>query len=196
MIPLPVNPQCGTIGSSDNVLGRLAGGLVFGAMWMDREEQVQTLGSLYLLHKFHAAALQKVGFTPIEAFWLNFASLPFLPWDTSSENRLSLTQVLRLYLGIYQYNALGVLKAESIPAFLELLADRYRMAKQIASTEDASQLEVQLGRFALPGEKDTARIMKASSIVLHCIAEWQKQEGEDRLPCVLIEDLDEASPVQ
>jgi len=165
-------------------------------MQMDRAEQVQTLGSLYLLYKLHAAALQEVGFTPKEAFWLNFASLPFLPWDTSSENKLHLTQVLRLYVGIYQHNVPGVLKPEAIPAFLELLADRYRMAKQMASIQDASQQEIALRRFALPREKNAAKIAKASSVVLHSIAEWQKQEGEDRLPCVLIEDLDEISPVQ
>jgi len=166
------------------------------AIWreeMNRGEQVQTLGSLYLLYKFHAAALRKVGFTPMEAFWLNFASLPFLPWDASSGNRLYLTQVLRLYLGIHQYNAPGVLKPEAIPSFLELLADRYRMAKRIAAIDDPSQLGIELGRFALPGEKDTGRITGASSIVFHSIAEWQKQEGEDRLPCVLVDDLGDAS---
>lgn len=131
----------------------------------------------------------------MEAFWLSFASLPFLPWDRSSEKRLLLTQVLRLYLGIYQYNAPGLLKPEAVPAFLELLADRYRMAKQIAAIEDPSQLEVELGRFALPGEKDSARIARASSIVRCSIAEWQKQEGEDRLPCALVDDLDDAPVV-
>ncbi len=160
---------------------------------MDREEQLQALGSLYLLHRFHASELQKAGFTKMEAFWLNFASLPFLPWDSASEDQLHLTQVLRLYVGIHQYNAPGVLKPEAVPAFLELLADRYRMARDIAAIEDPSRQEVELGRFALPGEKDPARIAKAVSIVRCSITEWQKQEGEDRLPCSLVDDLNNAS---
>jgi hypothetical protein len=185
--------DAGRAATSCHLVGSSAKHQAISREEMNREEQVQTLGSLYLLYRFHAAELQKVGFTNTEAFWLNFASLPFLPWDTLSENRLHLTPVLRLYLGIYQYNAPDPLKPEAIPAFLELLADRHRMAKHIASIEDASQREVELGRFALPGEKDTARIARASSIVLHSIAEWQRQEGEDRLPCVLVDDLDEGS---
>ena len=64
---------------------------------MDRQEQVQTLGSLYLLYKSHCSQLQAVGYTKAEAFWLNFACLPFLPWAEQSENRFNLTQVLRPY---------------------------------------------------------------------------------------------------
>lgn len=160
---------------------------------MNREAQVQALGSLYLLHKFNTAELQKVGFAKLEAFWLSFTAVPFLPWDTLSPDTLHLTQVLRLYLGIYQYNALGTLKPEAVPAFLELLADRYRMARQIASTEDRQQLAVELGHFALPGERDAARIAKASSVLFHSIAEWGKQEGEERLPCTLVDDVSDAS---
>ena len=160
---------------------------------MTRQQQVQALGSLYLLYKSHSAQLEAVGYTKTEAFWLNFGCLPFLPWAKQSENRLNLTQVLRLYLGIHQYNTGGVIKPEAIPAFLELLVDRYRMAKDIAAIEDPSQLEMELGRFALPGEHDVARTTRAASIVPHTMAEWQRQTGDDRLPCMLVEDIDGAS---
>jgi hypothetical protein len=161
-----------------------------GSDGMDRQQQVQTLGSLYLLYRSHSERLQAVGYAKAEAFWLNFACLPFLPWAQQSENRLTLTQVLRLYLGIHQYNTGGAVKPEAIPAFVELLVDRYRMAKDIAAIEDGSQLERELGRFALPGEHDTARATRAASIVLQTIAEWQRQEPEDCLPCMLVEDID------
>ncbi len=159
---------------------------------MDESQQVEVLGSLYLLYKSHSEQLQAVGYTPLEAFWLNFGCLPFLPWAERSQDRLNLTQVLRLYLGIYRYNMGSTLKPEAIPAFLELLADRYRMARKIAALEDASQMERELGRSALPGEHDPARTTRAASIVLHTIAEWQKQTGDDRLPCMLVEDIDAA----
>jgi hypothetical protein len=157
---------------------------------MSREQQVQTLGSLYLLYKAHSAQLQAVGYTKTEAFWLHFGCLPFLPWAGHAQDQIRLTEVLRLYLGIYQYDTDDDLQPEAIPAFLQLLADRYRMAKDIAAIPDASQRERELGRFALPGEHDIARAARAASIVLHTMAEWEKQEGQDRLPCRLIEDID------
>ncbi len=160
---------------------------------MDQQQQVEALGSLYLLYKFHSAQLEAVGYTPTEAFWLNFVCLPFLPWAKQAENRLKLTAVLRLYVGIYQHNTGDRLKPEAVPAFLELLLDRYRMAREIAGIADAAQVERELGRLALPGEHDTARTSRAGAIVLHTIVEWQKQTDDERLPCMLVEDIDDVS---
>jgi hypothetical protein len=156
---------------------------------MNREERIQLLGSLYLLYKFHTEELQKVGYTSKEAFWLNFTCLPFLPWDQRSQKKISLTEVLRLYLGTYQYNTNGSISPENVPAFLELLVDRYKMAKDIVSVKDQSQIEIQLGRLALPEERDVGRLTKAASIVLHTISEWQSQIGQDHLPWMLVEDI-------
>ncbi len=156
---------------------------------MGGEQQLDDLSSLYLLYKSHSTQLQAAGYTPKQAFWLHFGCLPFLPWARQSERRLYLSQVLRLYLGIHQYYVRDEIKPEGIPAFLELLADRYRMAKDIAAIDDASQLAMELGRFALPEEQDAVRTAKAASIVLHTIAEWQKQTGRDRLPCMLVDDI-------
>jgi len=160
---------------------------------MNREERIQLLGSLYLLYKFHAEELQKVGYTPKEAFWLNFTCIPFLPWDDRSQDKINLTEVLRLYLGMYQYTTNGSISPENVPAFLELLADRYKMAKDIVSVKDQSQIEIQLGRLALPEERDITKLTKAASIVLHTISEWQSQIGQDRLPCMLVEDIGDAA---
>jgi hypothetical protein len=160
---------------------------------MKREERVQLLGSLYLLYKFHAEELRKGGYTPKEAFWLNFTCLPFLPWDQRSEKKINLTEVLRLYLGIYQYNTDDSIRPEDVPAFLELLVDRYRMTKDIVAIKDQSQMKVELGRLALPEERDIIRLAMAASIVLHTITEWQSQIGEERLPCMLAEDIGDIS---
>lgn len=160
---------------------------------MNRQQQAQVLGSLYLLYRTHSARLQEVGYTRTEAFWLNFTCLPFLPWAEQSENQLNLSEVLRLYLGIYQYNTGSDITAEAIPSFLELLLDRYWIAKNTVAVEDASQVERELGHLALPGEHDAVRTTRAASIVLETIAEWQRQEGENRLPCMLVEDVDRVS---
>src|SRR5512146_1495339 len=157
---------------------------------MDKQQQMEALGSLYLLYKSHSEQLQAAGYTPTEAFWLNFACLPFLPWAERSQDRLHLTAVLRLYLGIYQHNTGENIQPEALAAFLELLVDRYWLAKDIDAREDASQRARQLGRLALPGEHDTARTAQAAAIVLQTVAEWQKQTGDDRLPCMLMEDID------
>lgn len=71
---------------------------------MTKDKMVDVLASLYLLYKSHAEELKKAGYSQEEAFWLNFACLPFLPWTEQSENEIRLTQVVRLYLGIYQFN--------------------------------------------------------------------------------------------
>lgn len=160
---------------------------------MNRNERIQLLGSLYLLYKFHAEELRKAGYTPKEAFWLNFTCLPFLPWDRRSEAKINLTEVLRLYLGIYQYSTNNSISPEDVPAFLELLADRYKMAKGIVSVKDQSQMTIQLGRLALPEERNIVRLTRAASILLHTVNEWQSQIGQDRLPCMLLEDIGDAA---
>ena len=112
-----------------------------------------------------------------------------MPWDKESQDEVSLSQVLRLYVGIYQYNTNNSLKVEDIPRFFELLIDRYRMAKNIVDIEDPSRLTMELGRFALPGKNDPLKQAEAATIVLHTIVELQKQRGRELLPCRLVEDI-------
>jgi hypothetical protein len=162
---------------------------LFRAITVTKDGMVDVLASLYLLYKAHAEELKKGGYSQEEAFWLNFACLPFLPWDGESKDEIRLSQVVRLYLGIYQFNTDSAIKAEGVPAFVELLIDRYRMAKDIVSIEDEEQLRMELGRFALPHQGDTAKLSEAGSIVLLTIAEWRSQTGQERLPCRLVEDV-------
>ena len=94
-----------------------------------------------------------------------------------------------MYLGIHQFNTDNALKPQAIPAFIELLIDRYKMARNLVGIQEESRLTLELGRFALPGEQDTAKLNQAASIVLCTITEWQKQSGQERLPCRLMEDI-------
>jgi hypothetical protein len=150
---------------------------------------VDVLASLYLLYKFHTDELTKVGYSKEEAFWLNYACLPFLPWTEQSENEILLTQVVRLYLGIYQFNTGSAIKPENVPAFIELLIDRYRMAKDVVLIEDQEQLRMELGRFALAHHGEPPKLIEAGSIILETMAEWRNQTGSERLPCRLVEDV-------
>lgn len=156
---------------------------------MDDNSKTNVIGSLYLLYKSHVSELCKVGYSIEHAFWLDFACLPFLPWDDQAKDQINLSQVLELYVGIYQFNTNSSLQPMDIPAFINLLIDRYRMAKDIVAMEDKSRRSLELGKFALPGEKDAAKLKLAGSIVFHTIEEWQKQQGRERLPCRLVEDI-------
>lgn len=156
---------------------------------MDDNSIANVLGSLYLLFKSHVNEVCKIGYSFEQAFWLNFACLPFLPWDDQAKDQINLSQVLKLYVGIYQFNTNNSLQPTDITAFINLLIDRYKMAKDIVAMENKSLRSLELGKFALPGEKDTAKLILAGSIVLNTIIEWQKQQGQDMLPCKLVEDI-------
>jgi hypothetical protein len=157
---------------------------------MDRSAKTQILVSVYLLYKHHAKELQKAGFSALDAFWLNLTCLPFLPWDEYATDKILLTEVLRLYVGIYQYSSQGSLRPEDVPAFIELLADRYRMAKQAVSGDRGQEAQVELMRFVLPRETDAARCRDAATIVMSTIMAWQEQTGQEQLPCALWEDIE------
>jgi hypothetical protein len=156
---------------------------------VDNNSKTDVLGSLYLLYKSHVNEISKLGYSIEQAFWLDFACLPFLPWDDQAKDKINLSQVIKLYIGIYQFNTNNSLKPMDIPTFMNLLIDRYKMAKDIVAMEDKSRQSLELGKFALPGEKDTKKLMFAGSIVFRTIIEWQKQQGQEKLPCKLVEDI-------
>jgi hypothetical protein len=156
---------------------------------VNEDDVTHVLGWLYLLYKYQTQELRKLGYSCAQAFWLNFACLPFLPWDQKARDQVTLTQVLQLYLGIHQFNTDNALKPQAVPAFIELLIDRYKMARNLVGIQEESRLTLELGRFALPGEQDPAKVNQAGLIVLCTITEWQKQSGQDRLHCRLMEDI-------
>ena len=145
--------------------------------------------SLYAFHMEHRRQLANAGYSTSEAFWLNFACLPFLPWDDKSENEVGLTQLLKLYLEIYKDNVDRNLKPQNEQAFVSLLKERFDMVRQIISKADPSQLRLELGRFILPGESDVVKRKEAALIVLNTTVEWEKQRPQDSIPCKLVEDI-------
>ena len=155
---------------------------------MKHKEQTQTLASLYLLYKHQATELQEAGFSPKEAFWLHFGCLPSLPWDEQAQEKIPLTQILRLYVGTYQHDVDDGLDPEGAAEFPQLLIDRYRMARETASDADPLHRQRKLGSFLLPGTISACKAAVAVSILLHTLTEWQKQDGNERLPCALVDD--------
>ena len=156
---------------------------------MTRDEETEILASIYLFYKDHSKNLRKLGYSFEEAFWINFACLPFLPWDTLSKNNILLSQILRLYLGIYQYYTGKSIKPENIPAFIELLKDRYHMARDYIPINDSSPSIIEFGRSILPKENNVEKLTQAGSIVANTASEWQLQRKETPLSCGLEDDI-------
>jgi PAS domain S-box-containing protein len=154
------------------------------------EEPSEIITSLYVFYKDHVKQLQNAGYSPKEAFWLNFACLPFLPWDEKSENEICLSQVLTLYFGIYRSHVDSNIKPDDQPAFIEMLKDRFNMVQNIISTVNPPRLQLELGRFVLPDQSDEIKWAYAGSIVLNTKLEWEKQQRHYPIPCKLVEDYE------
>jgi hypothetical protein len=158
---------------------------------MDSENLRETVSSLYLFSRDHAEKLQDAGYSPVEAFWISFACLPFLPWGNCSENKILLSRAIRLYLGIYLQYIDPSMEAESERDFFDLLRDRYYRIKEIVSGANLSRLDVdsQLSSFIIPGPSGHEKQIHAGLIVLNSKLEWDRQKLHDPLPCTLVEDV-------
>jgi len=158
---------------------------------MDREELPEEMGSLYLFYKDHSENLRDAGYSPVEAFWISFACLPFLPWSNWSENKVLLSRILRLYLGIYQHSIDPHMKPQSEPRFLDLLRDRYHKIKEIVSAADPAKPDAdsQLSTFVLPNATESEKQIRAGLVVLNSKIEWERQKRLAPLPCMLVEDV-------
>ena len=153
------------------------------------EQPPEPVISLYKFYTEHTTALQNIGYSRREAFWLHFGCLPFLPWDDQSENKIKLSEVFGLYASIYRDSIDGNVKAEDKPAFIKLLEERYRMLLDLMSTDDTMQLALEVGRFVLPGQNDATKCSYAGLIVLNTKDEWEQQRRQNTIPCKLIEDV-------
>jgi len=156
------------------------------------EDSSEVTTSLYKFYKDHVEQLRDAGYSPKEAFWLDFACLPFLPWDEHAENEIRLSQVLRLYFRIYSSSIDSNIKPEDKPAFIDLLKDRYDMVRNIISTVASSQLQLELGRFILPDHNDDEMWVHAGLVVLNTKFEWEEQRRQNPIPYRLVNDCEPA----
>jgi len=157
---------------------------------MDREEFSGTMESLYLFCKDHSENLQDAGYSHEEAFWISFACLPFLPWSNWSENKILLSRILRLYLGMYQHFVAPDMSAKNEADFLDLLRDRYYKVKEILSAVDPAKLDdSELSSFVLPNANESEKQTHSGLVVLNSKIEWERQKRSDPLPCMFVEDI-------
>ncbi|MEN6423863.1 MAG: hypothetical protein ABFE13_00760 [Phycisphaerales bacterium] len=146
------------------------------------------LQSIRWMHREHVKDLRGLGYSPKEAFWLDFACLPFLPWDKTAGPEMRLSVILKLYADIH-CSTVGPVKSADTQAFLALLKQRYRTIRQRIS-ESVGHAREEVGRQPAvdggPRTGDTREVM-AGLIVMQTAREWGRHRST--FPCRLVEDI-------
>ena len=145
----------------------------------------EVLTSIRWLHQEHVKDLRTLGYSPKEAFWLDFACLPFLPWSGTAHSGIRLSTVLSVYIDLYQ-TTIGPLEPADADAFVTLLRQRYHSVRRTIATSDGLRRDgprVEGGGWADSGQQKWAL---AGLIVLWTARQWQ--EHPSAFPCRLVED--------
>ena len=146
----------------------------------------EILESIRWMQREHVKDLRRLGYSAREAFWLNFACLPFLPWDGKAAGEMPLSWVLRLYTDIYR-RAFGSLGRGDEGAFVELLRQRYhRMKQAVAASNGAASNAGTPGTGPGP-DAESEKAALGGLIVLRTARAWQGHHAA--FPCRLVEDL-------
>ena len=146
------------------------------------------LQSIRWMHQEHVKDLRGLGYSPKEAFWLDFACLPFLPWNKAAGPELRLSMILGLYADIHR-STVGSQESVNTQAFLGLLKQRYRTIRQKVAesgTPAPETMRSQTPADAKPATGDSKETL-AGVIVMQTASEWGKHRSA--FPCRLIEDL-------
>jgi hypothetical protein len=152
----------------------------------------EILESIRWMHRAHVRDLGRLGYSAKEAFWLDFACLPFLPWDPRAGGEMPLSWVLGLYADLYR-RAFGSFGSREERPFVELLRQRYHRMRQLVAAASAAAPEAATG--GVPGGKDTGPVggaqdwasLQGGLIVLQTARAWQMHHAS--FPCRLVEDL-------
>lgn len=145
----------------------------------------EVLKSIRWMHQEHVRDLTKLGYSPKEAFWLDFACLPFLPWSRSSPNGIDLGTILELYTDLYR-RTVGPLKPADSGGFGILLRQRYRSVRQMVVASGGLRHDgtpVDAAGWVDSGQQKWAL---AGLIVLWTARQWQAHPSA--FPCRLVED--------
>jgi hypothetical protein len=145
----------------------------------------EVLKSIQWMHQEHVKDLGKLGYSSKEAFWLDFACVPFLPWSRSGHGRIELSTVLNLYADLYR-QTVGPLEPAESETFPVLLRQRYRrIGEMVAASGGLRQDEpaVDAAGWTDSGQQKWAL---AGLIVLWTARQWQ--EHPSAFPCRLVED--------
>jgi hypothetical protein len=130
--------------------------------------------------------LCELGYSPREAFWLDFACLPFLPWDGANGSEMPLSRILRLYADLYR-STIDSLDPEDESAFVELLRQRYHRMRQVVAAAPEPSCRGTTGPTLAGTDAGPTKWALGGLIVLRTAREWQRHQAG--FPCRLMEDL-------
>jgi hypothetical protein len=145
----------------------------------------EVLNSIRWMHQEHVRDLCKLGYSPKEAFWVDFACLPFLPWNGAAHGRMRLSMVFDLYTDLYHQTGDPLVSTDS-QAFAALLRQRfYSVQRMVTVSGGLSQdgARVDASGWKDPGQQKWGL---AGLIVLWTARQWQ--EHPSAFPCKLVDD--------
>jgi hypothetical protein len=145
----------------------------------------EVLNSVQWMHQEHVKDLCKLGYSPKEAFWVDFACLPFLPWNGAAHSRLRLSTVFDLYTDLYRLTV-GPLEPAGSEMFTALLRQRFSSVRQMVAASGGlyhDGARVDASSWTEPGRQKWAL---AGLIVLWTARQWQ--EHPSAFPCKLVDD--------
>jgi hypothetical protein len=146
---------------------------------------LEVLQSIRWMHQEHVKDLHQLGYSPKEAFWLDFACVPFLPWSRSARGSIGLSRVLDLYVDLYR-RTVGPLEPADSRSFTALLRQRFYSVRQTVVVQGGLQHDgarVDASAWADPRQQKWAL---AGLIVLWTARQWQ--EHPSAFPCRLVDD--------
>jgi len=145
-----------------------------------REQEI--LQAIRWMHGEHVSDLRRLGYSAKEAFWLNLACLPFLPWDRGASSEMPLSRILGLYADLYR-STVDPLGPDEEQAFLQTLRQRYMSIRQVIARPDGGRATDAVDTHADSG---SAKWAQAGQIVSETAEQWQGHRTS--FPCRLVED--------
>ena len=146
----------------------------------------EVLKSLRWMHREHVKGLRELGYSPREAFWLDFACVPFLPWDGAKGREMPLSRILRLYADLYRSTTDSLGPGEEA-AFVETLRQRYHRMRQVVNAAPEPPSGGAAGPMPAGTDTGPAKCALGGLIVMWTARQWQTQQAG--FPCRLREDL-------
>lgn len=148
----------------------------------------EILQSIRWMHQEHVKDLRGLGYSPKEAFWLDFACLPFLPWNKAAGPELRLSMILGLYADIHR-STVGSQESVNTQAFLSLLKQRYRTIRQRVAESGGPAAPNQRSQTPTETKPTTGDSKEALAglIVMRTACEWGQHRAT--FPCRLVEDI-------
>jgi hypothetical protein len=145
----------------------------------------EVLDSIRWMHQEHEKDLCKLGYSPKEAFWVDFACLPFLPWNGAAHGRMQLSTILDLYTDLYRQTGDPFMPVDA-RAFTALLRQRFYSVQQMVALSGG--LHQDGPRIDASGWKDAGqqKWALAGLVVLWTARQWQ--EHPSAFPCKLVDE--------